>query len=190
MVYDSAALQRGQSLEPQLRASVSLAADCTKTCVTALSWLRDGRLAAGCDDGRIVSWDIPGTAQPADSATDATSQPQAAPAAPSAQPRSSSAPPDSAQSIAALRAPSVSPANIHLAEAAANVAQARSGFTYAQVFHSAFLSQLHPATSPDEISHWRQACCCPAAEVITWKPHCNAGAPATWGTKWCHLPSQ
>lgn len=56
LVYDTAAASPGAPLQPRARATVSSFADCCSCRATALAWLPSGALAAGCDDGRVVSW--------------------------------------------------------------------------------------------------------------------------------------
>jgi hypothetical protein len=58
LVYNAADAAPGTQLQPVMRAAVSSFADCCSCRVSALVWLPTGALAAGCDDGRMVSWPV------------------------------------------------------------------------------------------------------------------------------------
>ena len=58
MVYETSAVTPGQDVQPHCRLSISAHAACSSAVVSAVIWMRGATVAAGCDNGRIVTWDL------------------------------------------------------------------------------------------------------------------------------------
>lgn len=59
VVYDTTAVEDGMQVKPYQQLSVTSEAICSNTKVSAITWTKGRTLAAGCDDGKVVTWTIP-----------------------------------------------------------------------------------------------------------------------------------